>query len=172
MLFQFSSVQQYAQTARLQQEWEKKRQQINTPPLIEQMIKSGDDQKKSAIVALMNAGKRLTQSEKEYLRNHDPNLYHQAVTIEEEQRSFKMALQNCKTKDEANGLYFNKVCHFSNEMTHMAKSVPQGAALQFTAARSAAIGEAFKDFKAEGKYSKLPTEQELMERGLRRKKMN
>lgn len=113
------------------------------------------DNKMSSIRNLLNAGKRLTGDEKEYLRKHDHELYQQAMAIEEEQRSFKRAMERCKTKDEVNNLYFAKTGLLADEATRAFKSSGSATSgkskIQYISALAAAIREAYLDFKAEGK---------------------
>ena len=154
------------QVTRYRHEWAIKREQTKTHPLLAHMENALKDNKMSSIKGLLSAGKRLTYEEKEYLRRHDPALYHQAVSIEEEQRSFRRAMERCKTKDEVHWLYFEKTAQYADETSRVFKSSMPIAAkktqMQYVGARDAAMREAYLNFKSDGKYSRLPTEQELI----------
>ena len=168
MLIPVGTMQQHMKTMRLSHEWAIKREQYGKHPLISHLQSSLHDNKMSSIKSLIGAGKRLTNEEKEYLRKHDPGLYSQALAIEDEQRSFKSSLNRCKTKDEANWLYFTKIGQYADETRRTysgtASCAEKTSHMQFIGARAAATQETYRNFRADGKYSRLPTEQELQDK--------
>ena len=128
---------------------------------MEQMAKARQEQRMSSIYNLLYAGKRLTPSEKEYLRGHDPALYQKTVMIENERDSFKRELRKCKTKDEADRLRYTKYLMLAGEVTSVSIiSLSAGATqieTEYVGFRAAALRETFLEFVAEGVYFKLPT---------------
>jgi len=129
---------------------------------------TNDSNRLPSLRSLLTAGKRLTPEEKEYLRKHDPSLYHKAVSIEEEQRAFKRAMERARTKEDVKRLHLAKVGQYAGDISSIKKSgapsSAQGEAVFYTGARSAATNETYREFKSNVKYSKLPTEQELREK--------
>jgi len=171
MLFYSGTIQQYIKSVQQRTEWSFKQQEVKKNPLLEDMEKARKDFKMSMITNLLRAGKRLTSEEKAFLRQHAPDLYHQAVTVEAERDSFKKALSGCRTKDAADRLYHSQTLRFAGEISYVAKcSAPTDAkqkAINFIEYRAAAIGEAYREFTSEAKYKKLPTEAELREKAAR-----
>jgi hypothetical protein len=160
MQFQAGSVGQYVKTIRLRHEWTIKQEQVKKHTLKENFENSGKEHRLSLLRVLIGAGKRLTPEEKAYLRKHDPKLYQQVVTIEEEQRLFKRTLSTCKSKEEANGMYFSRIGHFADQVSRISKggapSASTGSALDFIGSRAAATNETLREFKKSYKYSRLP----------------
>jgi len=126
------------------------------------------DNRMSTLKSLVSAGKRLTHEEKEYLRKNHPELYSKVMMIEDELRSFKQSMHKARTKDEVKRLHLAKVGQFADEAMRISKypgpSEAKSDRLFFTGARSAAISDAYIEFKYSAKYSRLPTEQELIEK--------
>ncbi len=60
------------------------------------------------ITEKLNMGKRLSQEEKDFLREHSPQLYEEVVKIEEEREKFRQELKGAKTPDEAEQLLIQK----------------------------------------------------------------
>lgn len=50
----------------------------------------------------LKAGKRLSTSELQYLRESAPDLYEQAARIDQQQKAFERALKQCRTEEEVN----------------------------------------------------------------------
>lgn len=59
----------------------------------------------SKIQCKMLAGKKLSGEEKEFLREHFPELAAKAARMEQEARSLEQKLQRCRTKEEARQVY-------------------------------------------------------------------
>ena len=50
----------------------------------------------------LKAGKRLSTSELQYLRERAPDLYEQAARIDQHQKAFERALKRCRTEEDVN----------------------------------------------------------------------
>ena len=165
MMFYSGSVQQYLKTVQLKTEWSVKQQEAKKSPLLEELEKARKESKMSAITNLLRMGKRLTPEEKAYLRQHAPDLYHQAVSVEAERDAYKKALQSCRTKEAADRLHRAINYRFAAEISHISKSnMPADSkqkAVNFIEYRFAACGEAYREFTSEGRYSRLPSEFDL-----------
>lgn len=68
--------------------------------LLERERASAQVMRGSGIKGKLRKGKKLSPSEMEYLRAHDPQLYEQAKLIEEEREKLKNKLKSCQTKEE------------------------------------------------------------------------
>ena len=151
------------------------------PGTVNQCLKTGPsnikqpERKMSIIESCLRMGKRLTPEEKDYLRANAPDLYHKAVSIEAERDYYKKSLSNCRTKEQADRINRSLTYRFVAEINHVAKSaMPAGSkqeAINFLEYRTAAFGEAFREFVAEGKYSRLPSEQDALIQKIRDKEI-
>ena len=45
-------------------------------------------------------GRALTQKEKDYLKEHDPETYEKARSLERQKNAYESALKRCRTKEE------------------------------------------------------------------------
>ena len=68
-----------------------------------------DDGRLEQIRAKLQYGARLTEKEREYLKNKDPKAYSDLVKEEEEQKTFERALRTCRTKEEAQHLKLGRI---------------------------------------------------------------
>ena len=57
------------------------------------------------LLAKINAGKRLSAKEMNYLRIHAPELYRLARQIEQKRMKLEQQLKNCNSKEEAREIY-------------------------------------------------------------------
>lgn len=77
---------------------------------IEKQQKQKEISKKvSDIRTKLKAGKKLSAKEMRLLREHAPDLYKKAEAVQQERKNFKEALKNCKTKDEVQRLFSQKM---------------------------------------------------------------
>ncbi|MCL1983695.1 MAG: hypothetical protein FWG53_11510 [Clostridiales bacterium] len=161
MQFQSGTIRQQTQVLQLKRQWAMQGKQLEDHSLMEQMSKARHEQKMSSIYNMLNAGKRLTPSEKEYLRGHEPALYQKVIMIENERDSFKRELRRCKTKDEADRLRYTKYLQLAGEVTSVSIITMSAGATQveteYVGFRAAALRETFLEFVSEGKYFKLPS---------------
>ena len=66
-------------------------------------------QKISDIRTKLKFGKKLSDKELRLLREHAPELYKKAEAVQQERKNFKEALKNCKTKDDVQRLFSQKM---------------------------------------------------------------
>ena len=103
------------------------------------------------IYAKLQAGKRLSQKEMQYLRQNNPILYMQAVRVEQKRKELENRLENADSKEEVEKIT-------SSVMSSVRKDDP---AKQYIIA---AIQETVKEFKKTEKYKKLPETDEQAEK--------
>lgn len=105
------------------------------------------------IYAKLQAGKPLTQKELQYLRQHNPMLYMQAVRVEQKRKSLENQLENANSKEEVQNIFHSAMASVSED----------DPAKQYVVA---AIQETVKEFKESYQYKKLPeTEKQAEENG-------
>ena len=63
----------------------------------------------SDIRTKLKFGKKLSDKELRLLREHAPELYKKAEAVQQERKNFKEALKNCKTKDDVQRLFSQKM---------------------------------------------------------------
>lgn len=113
-----------------------------------------------SIQGKMKAGKRLSASDKEFLREHAPSLYDKAVRIEKERDQFNERLRHCKTKEDVRRLYMEKAQQLDAEVKSVERSSMSAGekmeALEFIGMRMAAIQDEFMVFTGTPEYKRLP----------------
>lgn len=67
------------------------------------------DETLASIRAKLDAGGSLTEEERAYLRQHDPQAYQELFQEEQEQAAYERALRSCKTREEADRLQMNRI---------------------------------------------------------------
>jgi len=103
------------------------------------------------IYAKLQAGKRLTQKEMQYLRQYNPMLYMQAVRVEQKRKELENRLENADSKEEV-----QKIA--DSALASVRKDDP---AKKYVIA---AIQETVKEFKQSEQYKKLPETEEQAEK--------
>ena len=77
-----------------------------------------DEQKERFIKKLyakIQSGKKLTPDEMQYLRQNDPVTYMKVARVQAQREAFETQLNNCKSKEEAQDLYLDKVSRISED---------------------------------------------------------
>lgn len=113
-----------------------------------------DEQKERFIKKLyakIQSGKKLTPDEMQYLRQNDPVTYMKVARVQAQREAFETQLKNCKSKEEAQDVYLDKVSRISEED-------PARQELR------AAYDDAFDEFKKSGDYKSLPNTEEERKR--------
>ncbi len=113
----------------------------------------------------LNAGKRLTQEEMQYLKKHNPETYQKAKNIEREREAYEKELASCKTKEEVERV---KAAHaaVAVDRVNAIKNNPHissGKKLELIKMehfKAAALDDAMHIFTKSSDYQKLPTEAE------------
>lgn len=113
----------------------------------------------------LNAGKRLTAEEMQYLKEHNPETYQKAKNIEREREAYEKELASCKTKEEVEQV---KAAHaaVAVDRVNAIKNNPHissGKKLELIKMehfKAAALDDAMHIFTKSPDYKKLPTEAE------------
>lgn len=139
-----------------------------TPGAFQARTEEADGQGKDrlqAIIAKINAGKKLTAEEKKYLQEKDPKLYQMVREAEEEQKDYEREIRRCRTKEEADRV---RTARMGRSLTRL-KSVENNPVISEEKKRElyavenyriARLDESGKAFVKRGDYAKLPTEAE------------
>ena len=128
--------------------------------------KDASAEKMSQIRAKMMGGKRLSSSDLEYLKEHDPQLYQKARSIEMEREAYERELKQCKTKEEVQRV---KTAHAAAAMAEVENvetnpNIPKGKKLEMMMEilqKTNAMGDTERKFIESGEYKRLPKEAEL-----------
>lgn len=136
---------------------------------LERMRESGEtDTELQSAYNKLYSGKKLTASEKELLKEKDPEAYAKVVSMEQERKSFERSLKQCKTKEEVRQLKLSRLSasltavgsiehnpHISQEKK-LERFLMENGKLQ---AQDALL----RDFIRRGYYDSLPAETECRE---------
>lgn len=106
-----------------------------------------DQSRLTAIRSTLMLGKKLRIDEMDYLQRHDPNLHQQAMSLSMERQAYEDALQNSRSKADAN--YYNtfKLMQIAGQLKH-------GSSEELLM-RTNAIQEAHREFVRSSKYASL-----------------
>lgn len=107
--------------------------------------KSEEDKAKYAqrIYAKIRAGKKLTPAELDFLSRTDPIMYAKALRAQMMRQALENRLKACRSKQEAEAAYQLAMCSISEKD-------PDREML------TAALTDAYKEFKESGEYERLP----------------
>lgn len=125
---------------------------------------SGEEKLKN-IMEKVYAGKKLTDDEKRYLKDKNPQAYAQIESAEQEQKAYERELKRCRTKEEAQrakalrmGAALARVNSVAND-----PAIPQDRKLEIIGIekyRCAKLNQTEKAFVKRGEYEKLPSNAE------------
>jgi hypothetical protein len=115
-----------------------------------------------AIAGKMQAGKKLSPVEMEYLRENAPEWYAKAKQIEKEREEYRRALENSKTKDEARLLHTQKMSQIQTEVKAASANKYSEKEIPFIMMKAAAMVNESVDFTSSDKYGELPNEHEIV----------
>ena len=119
----------------------------------------------SSIRAKLNAGKRLSSSELQYLKKNDPETYQHVKAMEAERKAFEQRLRRCKTKEEVQRLKASQMASSLDRVRDVNNNpnIPDGEKLKLTLQehqKVSSVTDATTKFAESGEYRKLPTEAE------------
>ena len=123
------------------------------------------DETLASIRAKLDAGGSLTEEERAYLRQHDPQAYQELLQEEQEQAAYERALRSCKTREEADRLQMNRI----GQSLSLIQTVEHDPAIPLHAKLKVAMREkrlvdaaadSMREFVASGDYDRLPSEWE------------
>ena len=123
------------------------------------------DETLASIRAKMEAGGSLTEEERAYLRQHDPQAYQELLQEEQEQAAYERALRSCKTKEEADRLQMNRIGQSLSRIQTVEHdpAIPLHAKLKVAMREKRlvdAAADSMREFVASGDYDRLPSEWE------------
>lgn len=123
------------------------------------------DETLASIRAKMEAGGSLTEEERAYLRQHDPQAYQELLQEEQEQAAYERALRSCKTKEEADRLQMNRIGQSLSRIQTVEHNpaIPLHAKLKVAMREKRlvdAAADSMREFVASGDYDRLPSEWE------------
>lgn len=101
----------------------------------------------SSIRAKLNAGKRLSSKEMQYLRKYNPALYAQAVRVEAKRQAVEERLRHARSKKQVEEIQFEALSTISKD----------DSAREYM---TAAVREAVAEFKKTDAYKSLPETEE------------
>lgn len=114
----------------------------------------------SAINAKLKGGSELSNSELEFLRKNNPELYRKAKEIKEERKLYRKSLESCTTKEQVHTMHMMKITSLSNAEKKAEASGDSSGAEQIEW-RLAASEDEYLKFTGSKKYNELPTESEI-----------
>lgn len=123
------------------------------------------DETLASIRAKLDAGGSLTEEERAYLRQHDPQVYQELLQEEQEQAAYERALRSCKTREEANRLQMNRIGQSLSRIQTVEHdpAIPLHAKLKVAMREKClvdAAADSMREFVASGDYDRLPSEWE------------
>ena len=123
------------------------------------------DETLASIRAKLDAGGSLTEEERAYLKQHDPQTYQELLEEEQEQAAYERALRSCKTKEEADRLQMNRIGQSLSRIQTVEHdpAIPLHAKLKVATREKRlvdAAADSMREFVASGDYDRLPSEWE------------
>ena len=123
------------------------------------------DETLASIRAKLDAGGSLTEEERAYLRQHDPQAYQELLQEEQEQTAYERALRSCKTREEADRLQMNRIGQSLSRIQTVEHdpAIPLHAKLKVAMREKRlvdAAADSMREFVACGDYDRLPSEWE------------
>lgn len=123
------------------------------------------DETLASIRAKLEAGGSLTEEERAYLRQHDPQAYQELLQEEQEQAAYERALRSCKTREEADRLQMNRIGQSLSRIQTVEHdpAIPLHAKLKVAMREKRlvdAAADSMREFVASGDYDRLPSEWE------------
>lgn len=171
------SIHDFAKTQKLQTQWNQKKESGNVTShkkSMDEWLRStsssqkdeDDGGKLQTIQTKIYMGKKLTNEEKEYLKNKDPQAYSDLENNEREQRAYERKLKQCKTKEEVQRL---KMTHLGASLSRVNAvkndpAIPAEKKLEIMANeqnRCDRLEKSTQKFIQSGAYDKLPTDGEM-----------
>ncbi len=106
-----------------------------------------DEKMMTRIMAKIKSGKRLSQKEESYLKQHNPDLYLQYVRIRRMAEAMASRLKHANSKEEVNDIIMQSISGISDKDPYKEFIV-------------AALNEVAKEFKNSDAYGELPATSE------------
>lgn len=179
-IMMMGSLHTYASNMKMQMKWEQKKSKGDysadgTTSIAEQLRKeaggigTASSRSKEAVLngirLKLNAGKRLSSSELEYLKKNDPETYQHVKAMEMERKAYEQRLKSCKTKEEVQRLKASQMAASLDRVREVNNdpNIPDGEKLKLTMQehqKVSSVTDSTVKFAQSGEYSRLPTEAE------------
>lgn len=116
----------------------------------------------------LDVGGKLTQKERDYLQEHDPEAYRELINQEREQKAYEEALRRCKTQEEAQQLQMGRINASLARVQSIEHDphIPLSKKLEIAMAeknRVDRVAESTREFVASGEFDELPTRSEELQ---------
>lgn len=124
------------------------------------------DEKLANIYAKIDVGGKLTQKERDYLREKDPQAYQDLLEEERAQKAYEQALRRCKTKEDIRRLQTNSI-HRSLMVVQSIEHNPhisQQKKLEIAMwekRMTDSVRKSTQEFVRRGEFAQLPTQEEV-----------
>ena len=115
MIQGITNLNSYLNTMKMQTIWDIAKQNPEKAKIEKQQKQKEISKRISDIRTKLKSGKKLSEKEMRLLKEHAPDLYKKAEAVQQERKNFKEALRNCKTKDDVQRLFSQKM-QFSMSM--------------------------------------------------------
>lgn len=116
----------------------------------------------------LDVGGKLTQKERDYLQDHDPEAYRELINQEREQKAYEKALRRCKTQEEAQQLQIGRINASLSRVQSVEHDphIPLSKKLQIAMAeknRVDRVAESTRAFITSGEFGELPNQAEELQ---------
>ena len=116
----------------------------------------------------LDVGGKLTQKERDYLQEHDPEAYRELVNQEREQKAYEQALRRCRTREEVQQMQIGRINASLARVQAVEHDphIPLSKKLEIAMAekkRVDRVAESTREFAASGEFSELPTRSEELQ---------
>lgn len=109
MIQGITNINSYLNSVKMKTIWDINKQDPEKAKIEKEQRQKEISKKVSDIRTKLKAGKKLSAKEMRLLREHAPDLYKKAEAVQQERKNFKEALKNCKTKDDVQRLFSQKM---------------------------------------------------------------
>lgn len=146
MIQGITDINSYLNNVKMQTIWNLNQQDPEKARIAKEQKQKEISKRISDIRSKLKAGKKLSDKELRLLREHAPDLYKKAEAVQQERKNFKEQLKNCKTKEDVQKLFSQKM-QFAMSMEKTDQEMTEYLA--------AAFQEEHKSFMDSDDYKKL-----------------
>ncbi len=127
----------------------------------ERVANDNEANKVATLEAKVRSGETLTDEEKEYLKQNNPELYESAVRTEEDKKEYEREMKNAKSKEEVERIKLTRLEQYASEMKTVMNnpSISKEKKLELVtgiAGRFQGVLDEHKKFVESEQYQKLP----------------
>lgn len=176
-----SSIQNFMNTMKMQAKWQQrkanpfmKKGNEEEDPQITQLRENAEQVAKNNVISSIDgklkAGQKLSSEELEYLKANCPELYEEAVKVQQEREQYEKKLKRCKTKEEVQKLHMQTMQNFLSATKAISNNpnIPLGKKqelLDKVTRRVMAINDQQVRFVRTQQYQELPEDLEEVKEG-------